>query len=635
MIRHVALWNWKAFERLDLDLPEGTSFIVARNGVGKTSLLQALHFGLFGDRRLLSSGSGVERAVRGGVGSVARVQLTVDLGGGLWVITRTVPGDLAARNPLPAPSVSANGEPTTEDAWTDALTRASGVGLTELRLLSAIGEGGTLSLADGKGTDNYNLVNHLSEILGVSRLRNASVQLRKAARDTSTAADNERLTLRVRPERSSLGEQERLMSEREPLPSRLLQLEEQVAQLEHRRQLRVAWGTWRAREEAVQDQVRAAGKRLRATWLDHRAVLNELVGGHPGVAQIPADASAAATIEILTDVQRDGRDLLDELRGQRDLRLRAVGGLEARRASIDGALQLLSEATAICPTCRQPLTAEAAERARAEHLRERDALLSTESAAREVTTRADAAISALSGVVNDPLPTPMAPPTEQLPEVSEDQDEAALTSLTEELGQVRTRLQEIDASLRALQVDAQQRAADAALSRRLVAQYRKADLAAVTADAFTRLADSICRERINPLAELLGKRWSEMWPGRPSLTLDLGSGELIASVADAQLSLSDLSGGERAVAIVLLRLLALQSASNSPILLMDEPLEHLDPRNRRLLASLLVAATGTPAPPRQVLVTTYEESVTRRLDHRVAGEGPNVVYVAARLHVPE
>jgi DNA repair exonuclease SbcCD ATPase subunit len=635
MIQHVALWNWKAFERLDLDLPEGTSFIVARNGVGKTSLLQALHFGLFGDRRLLSSGSGVERAVRGGSGSVARVQLTVTIDGESWVIARMVPGDLAARSPLPAASVSANGRPTTEAAWMDALARASGVGLTELRLLSAIGEGGTLSVPDGKSTDTYNLVSHLSEVLGVSRLRDASVRMRKAARDTSTAADNERLTLRVRPERSSLGEQERLISEREPLPNRVLQLEEQVTQLAQRQQLRSAWRSWRTQEDAVRGQVWAAGMRLRSTWLKHRSVLDELLGEHPEVAEPPAGASAAGTLEFVANAQRDARGLLDELRRQRDTRLRAIGGLEARLASIDAALQLLAGATAVCPTCRQPLSAEAAERARAEHLQERDALLSTQSASQEVTVRADAAISAIGAVVHDALPTLPTPPTEQLLEDSEAEDPVALVSLTEELDQARTGLQEIDASLRALQLDAQQRAADAALSRRLVAQYRRADLAAATADAFTRLADSICRERINPLAQLLGKRWSEMWPGRPALTLDLGTGELIANVADAELSLADLSGGERAVAIVLLRLLALQSASSSPILLIDEPLEHLDPRNRRLLASLLVAATRTSAPPRQVLVTTYEESLTRRFDHQVSGEGSNVVYVAAGMHVPE
>lgn len=631
MIRHVSLTNWKAFERLKLDLPEGTSFIVARNGVGKTSLLQAMHFGLFGDRRLLASGSSVERAVRGGEGRAARVELTVELSGISWVIARDVPGDLGPRDALPAPSVTMDGGQASEGDWTDALVRAAGVGLTELRLLAAIGEGATLSVADGNGADKYNLVQHLSEVLGVSRLREAATELRRTARDSSTSADNERLTLRDRPERSSLGEQDRLSSEREPLPDLMRDMQERLDQVQQRQQLRSAWTTWRNRERVVREGAVTAAMSLSAGLAEHQDVLGELVGPHLDETDITPDAPASVFVERFARMQREGRAQLDELRAYRDTQLRAVGGVEARVSSIDAALRLLSEATAVCPTCRQPLPEAAAVRARAEHLEEREQLLATEAVAQSAAARAEAAIAALTGPTSVVLPDTTSPPTEPMPDGAPDQDEAAASDLTRQLDEVRTRLQRIDASMHALQADAQQRAADAALSRRLVSQYRRADLASVTADAFDRLADSMCRDRINPLSELLAKRWSELWPGRPSLRLDLETGDVIGEVAEVQISLADMSGGERAVAIVLLRLLALQSASSSPILLMDEPLEHLDPRNRRLLASLLVAATRTSdAPPRQILVTTYEESVTRRLDQQVAGHGSNLVYVAAR-----
>lgn len=631
MIRNVSLTNWKAFERLQLDLPEGTSFIVAPNGVGKTSLLQSLHFGLFGDRLLLSSGSSIERAVRGGVGQVARVELTVDLSGAEWVIARDVPGDLGPRDALPTPSVTMDGGPASESAWTDALVQAAGVGLTELRLLAAIGEGGTLAALDVNSADSYNLVQHLSDVLGVSRLREAAVALRKSARETSASADNERLTLRDRPERSSHGEQERLSSERQPLPGRMRQILELLDQIEQRQELRREWTTWRDREHAARESAVAAATRLSAALSEYAEVLDELVGRHLDAADYSSEASASALVERVTTMQREGRALLDELRVQRDMQLRAVGGIEARLSSIDAALQLLSESTAVCPTCRQRLSEEAAERARAEHLQEREQLLASEAAAQAAAARADAAIAALTRATSVTLPSATTPPTQPMPDGAPGQDEAAGSDLTGQLEEVRSRLQQIDASLHVLQAEAQQRAADAALSHRLVSRYRRADLASVAADAFDRLAESMCRDRINPLAELLEKRWSELWPGRPSLTLDRDTGAVLGKVGEAQISHADLSGGERAVALVLLRLLALQSASNSPILLMDEPLEHLDPRNRRLLASLLVAATrNSDAPPRQILVTTYEESVTRRLNQQVAGHGPNVVYVAAR-----
>ncbi|MGD1255359.1 AAA family ATPase [Mycobacterium seoulense] len=631
MIRHISLTNWKAFDRLHLELPEGTSFIVARNGVGKTSLLQALHFGLFGERRLLASSSNVERAVRGGSSSTARVEITVDLNDAQWVIARDVPGDVGARVPLPAPSVTVNGEKASETAWSEALVRAAGVGLTELRLLAAIGEGGTLSARDNDGADNYNLVQHLSEVLGVSRLREAARVLRKAARETSASADNERLMLRDRPERASLGEQERLSSQLDPLQARMRQIEEELHQIQQRRELYRAWAAWSDREDAARTDALTAAIRLGAALTQHKEVFDELVGRHLDVADLSATAPTALLIEALTTMQRAARALLDELRLERDAKLKVVGGVEAQLASIDATLQLLSDATAVCPTCRQPLSKESVERARTEHLAERQRLLAAQATARRLADRADSAIGDLTAATNVLPPSAPQPPADPMPDPTPDQEEQAASDLTHQLEDMKSQMYQINASLNALRKDADQRASDEALSRRLVSYYRKADLATVTADAFEELADSICRDRLNPLAELLSKRWSEVWPGPPSLTLDVDTGHVLGTVAKSQISLADLSGGERAVAIVLLRLLALQGASNSPVLLMDEPLEHLDPRNRRLLASLLVAATrDSDVPPRQILVTTYEESVIRRLGRQVSGHGSNVVYVSGR-----
>lgn len=634
MIRHISLHNWKAFEHLELDLPQGTSFIVARNGIGKTSLLQALHFGLFGDRRLLASGTAVECAVRGGEGRTAEVQLTVQLDSREWVIAREVPGNLAPRDALPAPSVTVDGERTSENDWNAALATAAGIGLTELRLLAAIGEGGTLSAVERSATDKYNLVHHLSEVLGVSRLQQVAASLRRLAKDAADAANNERLTLRDRPERSSVGEQERLASEREPLQRQVERLAARLAKIEACRAQRAALMAWREAERDLHQAASSILAELRAVLTQHGEVFQGVLQRRVAIpSDAPGDSSGHQIVETVSAIQRDARQLLDEVQAYRDAELRAVGGVEAHLASIDAALQLLSGVSAICPTCRQPLSEEAGERARAEHLRDRTQLLEDQAARQATASRVDLAITALARATAVQLPAATTPPTEAPPDGTDDDDVAAATAVNAELASARARLPQIDASLRVLEADAQQRAADAALSRRLIAQYRRADLASVTADAFDGLADSMCRDRINPLAQLLAKRWSDLWPGRPALSLNLETGELIGQVADTPIALADLSGGERAVAVVLLRLLALQSASSSPVLLLDEPLEHLDPRNRRLLASLLVAATrgGTEIPPRQVLVTTYEESVTRRLDQQVAGHGSHVVYVAARL----
>lgn len=630
MIRHVSLTAWKAFEQLDLDLPEGTSFIVARNGVGKTSLLQALHFGLFGDRHLLSSGSPVERAVRGGEGEKAVVELTVDLNGQEWVVTREVDGSTGARVPLAAPAVTVNGVRSSDAAWKDALTGVAEVGLTELRLLAAIGEGGTLSAAETKSGDQYNLIEHLSSVLGVSRLRRSAITLRQESRTTAKAADNERLTLRDRPQRSSLTEEANLRSEREPLIADEHALVERLEAINARNDRRSAWVEWRARKMAYARSALSALETLRTAVGHHTELAERVLGRRVGSIDVPpSDPDEQLLANRFASAQRIARQLLSDLRSRRDAELRAVGAVDAQLKSIELALDLLSTAGAHCPTCRQPLSEAAAEHARFEHLRERSQLQENQAGVQSTVSQLDDAIGELTQATAYELPAPPSPPS--VPPLGDDTDDesTAARDAGVELDQVRARLRRLDESLGAIDRQKAQLSDDAALSRRLVGQYRRADLAAAAADAFDALADSICRERIDPLAQLLTKRSSDLWPGRPQLGLDVETGHIVGQAAGRAIALADLSGGERAVAIILLRLLALQSASNSPILLMDEPLEHLDPRNRRLLASLLVAATRArgDAAPRQLLVTTYEESVTRRLSQQVAGSGSNVVYV--------
>jgi recombinational DNA repair ATPase RecF len=49
MIRRLRLRSWRAYENLDLELGPGATFVVASNGIGKTSLIMGASWGLFGD----------------------------------------------------------------------------------------------------------------------------------------------------------------------------------------------------------------------------------------------------------------------------------------------------------------------------------------------------------------------------------------------------------------------------------------------------------------------------------------------------------------------------------------------------------------------------------------------------------
>ena len=74
MIRRLRLRNWRAYENLDLRLDSGTTFIVAPNGVGKTSLVYGLAWGVFGQHSSVDA----KACIRAGA-EVAQVQVDLDL----------------------------------------------------------------------------------------------------------------------------------------------------------------------------------------------------------------------------------------------------------------------------------------------------------------------------------------------------------------------------------------------------------------------------------------------------------------------------------------------------------------------------------------------------------------------------
>src|SRR5262249_44875135 len=90
MIQRLELQNWRAYDRLDLELGPGATFVVASNGIGKTSLIMAAAWGIFGD---IAGVQGVDE-IRGQAES-ATVQVELRLpSGDVLAITRTVdPGD--------------------------------------------------------------------------------------------------------------------------------------------------------------------------------------------------------------------------------------------------------------------------------------------------------------------------------------------------------------------------------------------------------------------------------------------------------------------------------------------------------------------------------------------------------------
>lgn len=99
--------------------------------------------------------------------------------------------------------------------------------------------------------------------------------------------------------------------------------------------------------------------------------------------------------------------------------------------------------------------------------------------------------------------------------------------------------------------------------------------------------------------------------GRWRLELDKDGIPQLQDPSGRWLDLSPFSGGEKTALLVMLHTIIAQHFSHSDFLLIDEPLEHLDPINRRSLIWFLVEAQRKGR-FRQAIIATFEESLLRK-----------------------
>ena len=102
-----------------------------------------------------------------------------------------------------------------------------------------------------------------------------------------------------------------------------------------------------------------------------------------------------------------------------------------------------------------------------------------------------------------------------------------------------------------------------------------------------------------------------MFPDRPNLKL-MPDGTMSRDAGGFPLAFTAFSAGEKMVARLMMRLTTLLVTTKVPFCWVDEPLEHLDPRSRHLVGSMLAHLSTTPG-LEQIFVTTYEELLARRL----------------------
>lgn len=572
MIRRLRLRNWRAYENLDLELGPGATFVVASNGIGKTSLVMGAGWALFGD----AAGVDAAKEIRGDADS-ASVTIDFRLPSGVDVaISRTVDrkGKVALQADLPGRTI------TSQEELDALLVEELGADPRVLAQLTIMIHGGAVETFQGE----FDLQDHLAAVFGVTPLFEGARYAKAVAAQAASALRKVKNVQRT--ERRG----------RDELVAELEQIVEELGEVNDARTEQVA---------AIEQTSETI--RLGDEWARYAAGLAGRTEQLEAVARDAAGLVASDAAGIVDALVQRETELADVVAAAEQDAAAARGKSELIRS----ALADLGNAGATCPTCLRPLSDHDAKQAEAEHAKHLDELDAEMAAADARAEEARAGLAPLRDLLERArsLPVPLEPET--------DVDEATVAEARARLEQQKAKLQEIDGNLALLSAKGAQlqEALESAdeeeqLIRELEALYRREAIALATHDALVATGNAITERYIEPLAKEVEGRWKSMF-GAGGLSLS-SEGRITRKLGGRTLEFGSLSGGEKVWALLLTRLLILGASTNAPFVWLDEPLEHLDPKLRKVVAGTLAKASSGSG-IRQVIVTTYEADLARQL----------------------
>ena len=568
MIRRVRLENWRAYRHLDLPVGPGVTFLVAANGVGKSSLLEAVRWALAPGPTSEDSS-----AIRHGHDeAAATVTLSSDQG---ELEVRRV---MRLRGTRATSSLEAklDGREIRETEFRQLLTDTWYANLTFVSKTAFLtGDPNSLK-------EEPDLRAHLCQVYSLDQLQRALTEIRAALGEANRGVKIARAEFTATEGQLNVARQERA-----ELEERMKAARSEVSAVRER-----AANAQRAADQAAAVQRMQAAT---AAWDRQFVALHQ-------------------DIERMTDVRGDKTSMSTALHQAKLLLRQEVDAtraeqakLSARLESIEEMLARLQAAGGQCPVCLRELDGQS--RQRAEHLH-REGLTGVQERLRVVNPQP--LLERLNQIESFELRVAT---IGERPAAEMTADHEATNT---DVVAARAALEHAVGALRELEIAAQsseQRIgrimADLAQAEQLKRRYRQVALLEAADKALNSTISSVLGEQLAPLVREVNRRWQAVFPDRPNLAL-LPDGTMTRDVGGSPLAITAFSAGEKMVAKLMMRLTTLLVTTKVPFCWVDEPLEHLDPRNRHLVGSMLTHLGADPG-LEQIFVTTYEEPLARRL----------------------
>jgi DNA repair exonuclease SbcCD ATPase subunit len=623
MITQLKMINWRAYEEYAMEFKKGITFLMGANGSGKTSVLEAIAYALTGEAALFQKG---ERShLLRNPDKPGTVYLTFEVGTACYEIMRTQnpdrAGDAYIKNLKDQKSLA-----RTHAGVTKQVEKLLGISDDFLRRIIYMAEGDVFSFINNPPKDALDI--QIRSVLGLTQLDQFAIAL--------TASEK---SLKNR------------LNSLQDLNANLVRLGvRSLDELDNK-----LTGENAARENFL-TQLESVGRYLGALEQNTNTLRNFQKTTEVLEAEINTcpDLWTAFDIVSVVDFFEDLEHfiLAEEYREDEiDLALANLDGQEEAYKKIIALLKPFeySAKTVPCPVCGKPITGP--EQLTITLKVERDVEQLNIERSNQTQRKQEIAqrIEKLNNQIKQlkPLRNLMMHPDPQLPgihagqtfpdlintivDLSKNEQSLRKAELEKRREEIKKRIKELDLFIAEYQVIKNHLGdfgfnSPEDLEKELIQIETRLLSLRAASQAIEETLQSQQNTDMKVIYEQIAELWSsfrggeEIWEmeynveGYPVMTND---GE------QTRLDLRQLSGGEKTALLIQLHTVMAHHFSQSDFLMIDEPLEHLDPVNRRSLIRFLVDAYHHQIFG-QAIIATFEESLVRKYQ---SNEGVNIVLV--------
>jgi DNA repair exonuclease SbcCD ATPase subunit len=615
MINAVEMINWRAYDQHTVRFGPGITFIMGANGIGKTSILEAIAYGLTGEPSTVKERGKLLRDPN----RPATVRLWFTAEGREYLVERSQSFKRAEKATLTRVGEK-KALASSHAQATARIEKLMGVSADFLRRIIYMAEGDVFRFLDEPPGEAIN--DQLRQVLGLTQLDQFIRALELAEKEL----------------KGRIKTVQELMNDLEKLDVKAgHELERRLGEMDTRRR-----GLWSALQDAQNLSTRRQHEREDLS--SSKSLLDQSVQALRPEDDLWQEIQQTPTLLLSRRLEEQAREAESSIQQHQIAQVRLMGEQTSYRRTLDLLLpQAVQTETLPCPVCGKPMTRDEREKIIADiegNLHRADAEVQNLGAlAVEAIRTHDRLVEQLDKL--QPLRDILARiPFEEGGVDATVTDigrviESRMVGLQKEMAQLHDRISDLERQIADLEKENSHYVSIQDQLQRLgyasPDEARDALIGLETRALSIRAADRAAQETLTAQRNAdMGEVYDQIanvWAAFSNednwgVELD-GKGIPVLRQGERQFDLSQFSGGEKTALLIILHTIIAHYFSRSNFLMIDEPLEHLDPVNRRSLVRFLVSAYRR-GNFQQAIVATFEESLVRKY---MGEEGVNVIHL--------